>query len=54
MPGKSVKDHLFASKQQWRWAFATHQPWAHKHAEANKVAHPYKTLPRRTTARRKL
>lgn len=50
MPG-SVRDHLFASKQQWRWAFATRQPWARRHAEANKVARPFRTLPRRTTGK---
>jgi len=24
--------HAFKSKAQWRWAFATHQTWAHRHA----------------------
>lgn len=46
-----VKQHLFASKQQWRWAFATKQSWARKHAEANKVARPFRTLPRRTSSK---
>lgn len=43
MPGS----HQFASKAQWRWAFATHQPWARRHAEATEVGRGFKTLPAR-------
>jgi len=41
--------HTFASKAQWRWAFATHQPFARRWAEGNKasIARGYHTLPRR-------
>lgn len=42
MPGS----HAFKSKAQWRWAFATKQPWAREHAEATPS---YKALPRRKT-----
>lgn len=45
----------FASKAQWRWAFATHQPWARRHARKTpggpKVR--YRRLPRRKGPRRK-
>lgn len=44
------QSHLFTSRAQWRWAYATHQPWAHDRAERNKVARPFKTLPARTGA----
>lgn len=48
-PGK----HGFRSKKQWRWAFATHQPfahkWAHKTPGGPKVR--YRRLP--TRVRRK-
>jgi len=45
MPGK----HMFASRAQWRWAFATHQPWARRWAEANEtsLARGYHRLSRR-------
>lgn len=26
----------FKSKKQWKWAFATHQPWAHEKAHKTK------------------
>lgn len=52
MPG-GIRKHLFASKQQWRWAFGTKQPWALKHAKATEVARPFATLPRRTTRKGK-
>lgn len=29
---KSKGKKGFKSKKQWKWAFATHQPWAHKKA----------------------
>lgn len=38
-------EHMFSSKSQWAWAFATKQPWARKWAHRNQTAHPYKTLP---------
>lgn len=48
MPGS----HAFASKKQWRWAFATRQPWARKHAHetpgGKKVR--YQRLPTRKRA----
>lgn len=40
MPGR----HPFASKAQWRWAFATKQPWAREHAHETAS---YQALPRR-------
>lgn len=43
----------FASKQQWKWAWATRQPWARKHAHATpggKKAR-YRRLPRRKAGR---
>jgi len=43
--------HKFASKAQWRWAFATHQKWARKHAHKSR---PFKTLPYKTGHSRKL
>lgn len=45
----------FASKKQWRWAFATHQPWARRKAHetpGGKVVR-YRRLPARKTARRR-
>jgi hypothetical protein len=54
MPGDGKRgSHLFASKAQWRWAWATRQPWARRHAEANETARPYKTLPTRLGVRKK-
>ncbi|UJQ86169.1 hypothetical protein GIKK_4 [Gordonia phage GiKK] len=35
----------FASKAQWRWAFATKKSWARKHAHQTKGG--YRRLPRR-------
>lgn len=49
------KAHQFYSKAQWRWAYATHKPWARKHARATpggkKVR--YDRLPARKGARKK-
>lgn len=48
MPGT----HRFYSKKQWRWAFATHKEWAHRHAHATpggKIVR-YRRLPVRTSA----
>ena len=28
--------HGFVSRQQWKWAFATRQPWAREHAHKTK------------------
>lgn len=53
MPGKRGS-HLFTSRAQWRWAFASHQTWARRHADANKAARPYRTLPTRKGARKKV
>ena len=41
--------HTFASRAQWRWAFATHKPWAHRWAETNETskARGYHEIPRR-------
>lgn len=41
----SKKTHMFDSKAQWRWAFATHQEFAHRWGEATKGR--FKALPRR-------
>jgi hypothetical protein len=35
MPGHQ---HMFSSRAQWRWAFATHKPWAHRWAETNETS----------------
>lgn len=45
MPGQ----HSFASRAQWRWAFATHQPFAQRWAETNETskARGYHAIPRR-------
>jgi hypothetical protein len=40
--------HSFASKAQWRWAFASHQPFARRWADTTKYAgRGYKGIPRR-------
>lgn len=41
----SAKTHTFASRAQEKWAFATHQSWAHRWAEATKASG--KPLPQR-------
>lgn len=41
--------HAFKSKAQWRWAYATRQPWAREHAEATPS---YEALPKRKTQKR--
>lgn len=48
MPGR----HMFASRAQWRWAFATHKPWARRWAETNEtsVAQGYRAIPPRKRA----
>lgn len=33
---KKATYHGFKSKKQWRWAFATHQPWASEKAHKTK------------------
>lgn len=50
----SAKTHMFDSKAQMRWAFATHQPFAKRWGEATELAGRSKALParkRRPTAR---
>lgn len=43
--------HSFASKAQWRWAFATHKRFARRWAHATQAARGgYKPLPRRKGA----
>jgi hypothetical protein len=46
-----AKRHSFASKAQWKWAFATHKTWSRRWAHSSG---PYKTLPRRRGIRKKL
>lgn len=41
----------FTSRQQWKYAFATDQPWAHRWAHHTKTA--YKKLPKRAKKKRK-
>jgi hypothetical protein len=36
----------FASKKQWRWAFANRKTWAHRWAHRNQRSKPYGVLPR--------
>lgn len=43
----SAKTHMFDSKAQQRWAFATHQEFARRWGEATELAGREKTLPRR-------
>lgn len=43
----SAKTHMFDSRAQQRWAFATHQEFAHRWGEATKAAGRSKTLPKR-------
>ncbi|GAA0738732.1 hypothetical protein Drose_04225 [Dactylosporangium roseum] len=44
----SAKTHMFDSRAQQRWAFATHQKFAHRWGENTKAAGWSKTLPART------
>jgi hypothetical protein len=48
----------FVSKQQWRWAYATHQTFAHKDSEKVVATRGkktgYRTLPKRTAVRKKI
>jgi len=39
--------HMFASKAQMRWAFATHKSWARRWAEATEARGGYRALPPR-------
>lgn len=39
------KTHTFDSRAQEKWAFATHQPWAHRWGENTEVSG--KPLPKR-------
>lgn len=43
----------FASTKQWRWAFATRQPFARRWAHRNERSRPYRTLPLRSRGRRR-
>lgn len=45
----------FHSKAQWRWAFATKQPWARRHARRTPGGKRtrYRRLPRRKGVRRR-
>ena len=47
--------HRFYSKAQWRWAFATHQRWARRHAHKTPGGPKarYRRLPRRKGPRRR-
>lgn len=49
------KKGRFHSKAQWRWAFATKQPWARRHAHntpgGKKVR--YQKLPKKKRGKRK-
>lgn len=39
--------HSFASRAQWRWAFATHQRFARRWAHTTQAHGGYHTIPRR-------
>lgn len=43
----SAKTHMFDSRAQQRWAFATHQPFAKRWGKATELAGRFKTLPKR-------
>lgn len=43
----SRKTHMFDSKAQMRWAFATHQTFAKRWGEATELAGRSRTLPKR-------
>lgn len=43
----SAKTHMFDSRAQQRWAFATHQTFAKRWGEATELAGKEKTLPAR-------
>lgn len=43
----SAKTHMFDSRAQQRWAFSTHQEFAHRWGEATEAAGRSKTLPKR-------
>lgn len=43
----------FASKKQWRWAFATRQAFARRWAHRNQRSRPYRTLPTRSRGGRR-
>lgn len=43
----SKKNHMFDSKAQMRWAFATHQSFAKRWGEATELAGKSKRLPAR-------
>ncbi|QFG13189.1 hypothetical protein SEA_STEAMEDHAMS_4 [Gordonia phage SteamedHams] len=47
------KKRGFKSKKQWRWAFATKQPWARRWAHATKGGKKtrYRRLPRKVRKR---
>ncbi len=47
---KATGSKRFTSKAMWRWAFATHQPWAHREAHRTMAARggvkaAYRSLP---------
>ena len=44
----SAKTHMFDSRAQQRWAFATHKTWAKRWGENTELAGRQKTLPPRT------
>lgn len=43
----------FASKKQWRFAFARKMPWARTWAHRNQRSRPYRSLPVRSAGRRR-
>jgi hypothetical protein len=47
----SKKTHMFDSKAQQRWAFATHQTFAKRWGENTELAGKEKALPRRKRAK---
>lgn len=47
----SARTHMFDSRAQQRWAFATHQEFAHRWGEATEAAGRSKTLPARKRAK---
>jgi len=47
----SARTHMFDSRAQQRWAFATRQKFAHRWGENTKAAGRFATLPARKRAK---
>jgi hypothetical protein len=54
MPGQHAAARFATSKAQFRWMWATHQQFAKKWGDTNKVIRPFKILPPRKSIRKKV